>query len=134
MTENEIKALNWIRNIKNDIVLLREESILTIEEKLGSVPIFLRNEINVNAQIIERSLTELDEYRSIGTVSECQEAVEKKKEKKPIEEKGVYASGQSDYICPSCGDSVIILDPECQAYKLGYCASCGQHLDWTGNP
>ncbi len=134
MTESEIKALNWMRHIRNDTLLLNEESVETLEKQFGSIETFIRNEINVNAQIIERSLTELDEYRSIGTVSECREAVEKKKEKKPIEEKGVYASGQSDYVCPSCGDSVIILDPECQAYKLRYCASCGQHLDWTDTP
>ena len=65
------------------------------------------------------ALEEIQQYREIGTVDECREAVEKQKAKKPID--GCMFSG-----CPNCGDIEI--------QYCTYCPNCGQKLDWSEKP
>lgn len=51
----------------------------------------------------------LSEYREIGTVEECREAVEKQKPKTPDYEGDGYADGYMVYdtwICPNCGQAI----------------------------
>lgn len=69
-------------------------------------------------------LEELQQYRQIGTVEECREAVEKQTAKKvksisPVKDGDSYVGliGR----CPCCGD---ILEED-----TVYC-DCGQRLDW----
>lgn len=72
-------------------------------------------------------LEELEQYRAIGTVEECREAVEKQKPKTP----DIWGDGYSDgtpvydmYDCPNCGKSYEI---ECNHYR--YCPECGQAMN-----
>lgn len=75
------------------------------------------------------ALKELQQYREIGTVEECREAVEKQKPKKPIKQKGnCFSKGKSGeeqheiiLICPLCGG---------KALKRGYPCKCGQAIQW----
>lgn len=63
-----------------------------------------------------KALEEIQQYRAIGTVEECQAAVEKQTANKPID-RGLYME------CPNCG--------EIRIQDCGYCSSCGQKIDWS---
>ena len=64
----------------------------------------------------------LSEYREIGTVEECREAMKKQKPKKPTD----YDGDLGYFKCPSCGCS--IMADEFSDHK--YCLNCGQKLEW----
>lgn len=74
----------------------------------------------------------LSEYREIGTVEECREAVEKQKAKKPIPiNYQDYADKidnaeffEGSYFCPNCGTVL---------RSGSYCNRCGQKLGWNEN-
>ena len=59
-----------------------------------------------------KALEEVQQYRAIGTIKECQEAVEKMKPKKTAIE------AIKVHICPVCGFSGI----------YDYCGNCGQRV------
>lgn len=64
----------------------------------------------------------LQQYRSIGTVEECREAVERKKSQK------VNGRYKTTYIwdagyCPSCNCGI--------TERWNYCQNCGQAIDWS---
>lgn len=73
------------------------------------------------------ALKEIQQYRKIGTVEECREAVEKQKPKKPDYEGDGYADGYMVYdtwICPNCGEKYEV---DYDDYK--HCPNCGQAID-----
>lgn len=61
---------------------------------------------------------EVEKYRSIGTVEECQNGVEKRVCVKPRVNKYYY-------FCPNCGTRRSIRQ------KHNFCHDCGQALDWS---
>lgn len=76
-----------------------------------------------------KALEEVQEYRKIGTVEECREAVRKTKEKKCIQDS---CPDHTHYKCPSCGKI------QMSEYKRGIrilgritnnCDNCGQRLE-----
>lgn len=71
-------------------------------------------------------LEELQQYRAIGTVEECREAVEKQKAKRP--DGGRDINGNDYLICPNC--CAIVADSECK-WVTSFCPDCGQKLDWS---
>lgn len=86
-------------------------------------------EINFDFGRVITALKETQQYREIGTVEECREAVEKQRAKKPNLEGDGYADGHMVYdtwICPCCGISYEI---DYDDYK--YCPDCGQRIDWS---
>lgn len=85
-----------------------------------------KNEIQGYEMAI-KSLEEVQQYRQIGTVEECREAVEKQTAKKPDYEGDGYSDGQLVYdtwICPCCGQHYEV---DCDRYD--YCPNCGQRID-----
>lgn len=75
------------------------------------------------------ALEEVQQYRKIGTVEECREAVEKQISKEPDYEGDGYSNGQLVYdtwVCPCCGQSY-----EVDYDDYEYCPYCGQHIDWS---
>lgn len=69
------------------------------------------------------ALEEVQQYRKIGTVEECREAVEKQKAKKP-------EASDSDfdyYKCPVCGEYIWATD---NINEHNYCLNCGQAIKW----
>ena len=107
MTENE--ALN----------ALKLEGGLQIDGKAKRVAQFFEG-----LSVAEEALTEIQEYRAIGTVEELQALKEKNVAKKP---NGI-SKEYGDYFgsCPICNRSAInYLN---MPYK--YCPKCGQKLDW----
>lgn len=76
-----------------------------------------------------KALEEVQQYRQIGTVEECREAVKKQIAKKPDYEGDGYSDGQLVYdtwICPSCGKRYEVFYDD-----YDYCPNCGQKLDWS---
>lgn len=81
------------------------------------------------------ALKEIQQYREIGTVEECREAVEKQKPKAPkdslkikpvIDENGAYVDADVTVylLCPNCGEMVGI-DENVDKF----CRECGQAID-----
>lgn len=75
------------------------------------------------------ALKEVQQYRKIGTVEECREAVEKQKAKKCVIDS---CPDHTHYKCPSCGEIHL------SRYKHGcpslgriprFCEYCGQAID-----
>ena len=76
-----------------------------------------------------KALEEVQQYRQIGTVEECREAVEKQTARKGIREKikKGYNRGMHHYYCPVCCEKGDLRNK----YNVGlYCSDCGQKLDW----
>ena len=82
------------------------------------------------------ALKEVQQYREIGTVEECREAVEKQKPKAPkdslkikpvIDENGAYVDADVTVylLCPNCGELVGI-DEDIDRF----CHECGQAIQW----
>ena len=81
------------------------------------------------------ALEEIQQYREIGTVEECREAVEKQKPKAPkdslkikpvIDGNGAYVDADMTVylLCPNCREMVGIED-NCDRF----CHECGQAID-----
>ena len=88
-----------------------------------------KNQCNCRDGVIERMLDELLQYREIGTVEECREAVEKQEaERVEYETNAVFSNGFSHYRigkCPICDNRYNSND------EINYCSKCGQKLDWS---
>nr|DAV48383.1 MAG TPA: TFIIB zinc-binding [Caudoviricetes sp.] len=77
-----------------------------------------------------KALEEVQQYRQIGTVEECREAVEKQTARKGIREKikKGYNRGMHHCYCPVCYEKGDLRNK----YNVGlYCSDCGQKLDWS---
>ena len=72
----------------------------------------------VPADVISKQCCELDEYKGIGTVEECREAVEKRRSKKPVLRND---NGKLRKSCPVCG---CFFSPLSRS-----CPKCGQAID-----
>ena len=73
------------------------------------------------------ALKEIQQYRKIGTVEECREAVEKQKAKKCIIDS---CPDHTHYKCPSCGKiQKTKYDNSTFGCILNNCSNCGQALE-----
>ena len=83
-------------------------------------------DVNEALEIAKQALEEIQQYREIGTVEECREAVEKQKAKELVyESDSVFSNGFSHYRMGKC--------PMCDRYynssdEVNYCSECGQAL------
>lgn len=108
MTENE--AIDIIDNYKFDC------------EKFGTLKMIAA------LGVATKSLEEIQQYRVIGTVEECREAMERQKQKVP----DIWGDGCDErgnliydmYDCPNCGKSY-----EVDHHDYKYCPECGQAID-----
>lgn len=114
MTENEV------------LIKTPEEAIETIKSNMPTSGYQMLRE-SLDMAII--ALKEVQQYRAIGTVEECREAVESQKPKKPKKPKEIlrHRGGFEMQHCPKC-DTDYQVD---RRYKIkdGYCPACGKLLD-----
>ena len=120
MTENEAKAVKFIKNIKDNAVVTLDH----IAKEEPNVSPLLYEGRKEKANTILAMVGELQQYRSIGTVEECRTAVEKQKAKRP--DGGRDIDGNDYLICPNC--CAIVADGE---WVANFCPDCGQKLDWS---
>lgn len=96
---------------------------------------FKDNAVQDAFEMAIKALEEVQQYRQIGTVEECHEAVEKQTAKKTefvdtrFMNNGKHISDgcqlQKCYKCPNCNQHIFhVWDDEL------YCKYCGQHIDW----
>ena len=76
-----------------------------------------------NREVYERDYEELEQYRKIGTVEECREAVEKQKAKKPVKDK------YNHNCCPNCG-WIVSGEGGYGEEFCPHCENCGQAIRW----
>ena len=83
------------------------------------------------------ALKEVQQYRVIGTVEECREAVEKQIPKKPVCKPKPYNESvgfNEEWFCPSCGSYIgYFYEGMDEPEQMEYCNECGQHTarDWS---
>lgn len=79
-------------------------------------------------KIAVKALEEIQQYRSIGTVSECREAMEKQRAKKP---KCEYLKSLPN--CPNCGEVTLQRENEYgnAVGNYSHCPDRGQAIDWS---
>ena len=77
-------------------------------------------------------------YEQIGTVEECQEALERQKAEKPRKKTKWYKNKNHDlytdkYYCPHCGELFLLADEKgfYGGTMTDYCSDCGQAIDWS---
>ena len=70
------------------------------------------------------ALKEVQQYREIGTVEECREAVEKQKPKKPVKDKYHHNC------CPNCG-WIVSGEGGYGEEFCPHCENCGQAIRWV---
>ena len=108
---------------ENEEVMILENLRPGCGEKLS----FSEGEICETIDTAISALKEIQQYREIGTVEECREAVEKQKSKSPtLEGDGYDEDGEMIYdtwICPSCGE-----DYEVDYDDYDFCPNCGQRI------
>lgn len=82
------------------------------------------SDVNEALDVAKTALEEIQQYRAIGTVGECREAMERQREKKPVKDK------YNRDCCPDCG--WIVCQDEYGGRYLPHCENCGQAIDWGG--
>lgn len=101
--------------------MTENEAIGVIKRLIGISP----SERIVGAvNMVTSALEEIQQYRAIGTVGECQEAMERQKPKKPVKDK------YNHDCCPDCG--WIVYQDEWGGRYLPHCENCGQAILWEG--
>ena len=121
MTENEV------------LIKTPEEAIETIKSNMPTSGYQMLRE-SLDMAII--ALKEIQQYREIGTVEECREAVDKQKPKAPkdslkikpvIDENGSYVDADVTVylLCPNCAEMVGI-----DGNVDKFCHECGQAIQW----
>lgn len=134
MTEQEQKAIKWMKNVRDDAVATLDH----IAKEEPNVSPMLYAGRKEKAEIIINGFEELEQYRAIGTPEECRAAAEKQKAKKPnqqgvFDNKGVFhtwngINGKPYLLCPTCEINLCCEMPVDRKPK--YCKYCGQKLDW----
>lgn len=97
-------------------------------EALKEIQLYKDNKLClVPEDVYSRQCSELDAYKEIGTVEECQEAVEKQKPKK------IIIRDWNPTKCPTCGHELSTSLGD-GYYKhptfLERCPKCGQTIQW----
>lgn len=74
-----------------------------------------------------QALEEIQQYRAIGTLDECREAVERMKPKSPTYDGDGYAPDGTfvwdEWLCPNCGSRY-----EVDFDEYDHCPNCGQAI------
>ena len=76
-----------------------------------------------------KALEEIQQYRAVGSVEECWEAVEMRKEKKPKLNNKRFL-GKDTYTCQRCGN-VCLTKYANERQNNNFCWDCGQAIDWS---
>ena len=125
--ENEVVILDcWIENDKDIIANCdMEDDEFDDDKELAELSLKDYSERKELFETAISALKEVQQYREIGTVEECREAVEKQKPKRKI----LVTSGELyglgfRYKCPNCGSGIKVNS----IYYYDICKICGQKI------
>ena len=104
---------------ENEEVMILENLRPGCGEKLS----FSEGEICETIDTAITALKEIQQYREIGTVEDCREAVEKQKLKKPVKDK------YNHNCCPNCG-WIVSGEGGYGEEFCPHCENCGQAIRW----
>lgn len=113
--------------------MTENEAIKRVEEfglyhAIGDLP---HSTLTVKAfEMAIKALQEIQQYRAIGTVEECQEARERQRAKKP---NIITGKTEKDKLacCPICERNLDwTYDGFWRKGNPKYCSNCGQAIDW----
>ena len=128
MKERRMKPEEAIEVLSNELIVITDMIGYCRDfEKESDLALAYRVKRQDAYKIAISALKELQQYREIGTVEECREAVERQKPKMPDYEGDGYADGEMVYdtwICPNCGKKYEV---DYDDYK--HCPNCGQAID-----
>ncbi|MGF0064278.1 hypothetical protein ACQRCQ_03255 [Lachnospiraceae bacterium SGI.085] len=125
MTENEEKAVRFIKNIKNHAMVTLDH--IAKEEPNVSPLVYKGRE--KKADTILAMVEELQQYRAIGTPEECHAVMEKQTAKKIKQQQWMYTRCSCGHeFSKHHGDGYYSIPQE---QKTKYCPDCGQKLDWS---
>lgn len=113
------KVAGLMMNIPHDVCMAIIESLSELEQYRA---------LGTPTQIYEKIGAldvELGKYKCLGTVEELKEALEKQIPKKPIEDDTSY----SGYKCPTCNSNIYQLRSH-NIMQTPHCIFCGQALKW----
>lgn len=118
MYKRYIIGIDWAKDAEEQSDMTENEAITVLKciETHGSLP-YKAKEMAIKA------LEETQEYRKIGTLEECRDAVEKTKPKEP--EIKHLKDGTKYLKCPNCKLTTVIYND----MIVGYCPKCGQKLE-----
>ena len=122
MTENELKAVRFIENIKSHAMATLD--YIAKEEPNVSPLVYKGRE--EKADTILTMIEELKQYRAIGTPKECRALKDRLVAKKVSLRHVRKFDGFDDGECPTCGESV---SRDFDGTDI-FCPECGQKLDW----
>lgn len=110
-----------VPNLSNEVL---ENAIMVHEtcEKAGM-------EMQPLDAVAVQAMKELLQYRKIGTVEQCREAVERQKPKRPVDK---FTGNEWVCECPVCR-GITDMPYEVDVRCIQYCGWCGQRLDWSEN-
>ena len=117
MTENEAKAIKWLKNVRDDAVVTLDH----IQKNEPNVSPMLYAGRKQKAETIIEMCEELEQHRAIGTIEEFKALKEKSVAKKPIRKPNLDWTNE-EVTCPGCDRNV-------SEFRNKYC-DCGQKLDW----
>lgn len=119
MTENEVieELSNELRMITGIISYCRDF------ENNNDLALAYRIKRQKAMEAAISALKEIQQYRGIGTVEECREAVGKQKPRKPRILVSRGGKGGKYCICPRC-EAVT-------GKHIPFCRLCGQAIDWS---
>lgn len=125
-----------------------EEAIAIIEKEKSCIEISTRGQCGIDCSECDKNdtimhkeeaynmaieaLKEIHQYREIGTVAECREAVKKQKPKKPKLNYKPRFLGKATYTCPKCGNCCLEEFAN-ERQNNNYCWDCGQAIQWDEN-
>lgn len=128
MFENEVIILDcWIEHCKDIIADCEtEEDEFDDDKERAELSLKDYTERKEAFDIAISALKEIQQYRAIGTLEECREAVEKQTPKKCIKDS---CPDHTHYKCPSCGKiQKTKYDDSTFGCILNNCSNCGQAL------
>lgn len=112
--EELITAMKYVRLAKAHRTVGRAIEECAKYEEIGTP-----EELQEMKKDFAEALSDWRQYRKVGTLEECQAAMEKQIPYKPSRKKLVWGIGK-------CKCGVEFLDR-----KTGFCGNCGQRLDWS---
>lgn len=109
---------------ENEVIQRLKNRLKTEEQRYGKE--FVKEYFD-DIDFAISALKEIQQYREIGTVEECRDAVEKQKPKKP---EFLHMSSDTKYTAKcKCGRR-FTADIDCR-YNPKFCSGCGVEFDWS---